>query len=180
MVDLQKHIPSSLQPPSRLRLLTVTIHYYISYDKDVTAQYYLLFTIANWHHIEVLLVLDRNDNIQQGKILRMFERIPWELGNYVKIRRHWQRSQFAVPYVNYELGRQVVAIYEADWIVTPINNTVLAENTEIHQEIVEVPLVPILGVHRVMDTYEVAFAFHSRGLDTLLFTDMDGYNITEL
>jgi hypothetical protein len=31
-----------------------------------------------------------------------------------------------------------------------------------------------------MDTYEVAFAFHSRGLDTLLFTDMDGYNITEL
>jgi len=38
----------------------------------------------------------------------------------------------------------------------------------------------ILGVHRVLDTFEVAYAFHARGLDTLLFTDMDGYNITEL
>jgi hypothetical protein len=47
-------------------------------------------------------------------------------------------------------------------------------------QLVEVPLNKILGVHRVLDTYEVVFAFHARGLNTLLFTDMDGYNITEL
>ncbi len=45
---------------------------------------------------------------------------------------------------------------------------------------VEIPLNKILGVWRVHDTFEVAFAFHARGLNTLLFTDMDGYNITEL
>jgi len=47
-------------------------------------------------------------------------------------------------------------------------------------ELVEIPLIRILGVHRVLDTFEVAYAFHARGLDTLLFTDMDGFNITEL
>ena len=38
----------------------------------------------------------------------------------------------------------------------------------------------MLGVHQVLDTYEVAFAFHLRNMSTLLFTDMDGYNITQL
>lgn len=64
--------------------------------------------------------MDRTDNIKMAKVLRMFERIPWTLGNYFKLKREWHKSQFAVPYVNYELNRQVVAIYEADWIVTPL------------------------------------------------------------
>lgn len=100
--------------------MTVNIHYYISYDKDNTAQYYLLFTIANWHHLELLLVMDRTDNIKLSKVLRLFERIPWELGNYFRLKRGWEKSQFAVPYVDYEMGRQVVAVYEADWIVQPL------------------------------------------------------------
>lgn len=41
----------------------------------------------------------------------MFERIPWTLINYVKMKRAWNASQFAVPYVDYENNRQVVAIY---------------------------------------------------------------------
>ncbi len=65
--------------------------------------------------------MDRTDNVKQARILRMFERIPWELGNYMKLRRSWTKSQFAVPYINYELNRQVVAVYEADFIVAPFN-----------------------------------------------------------
>lgn len=68
----------------------------------------------------MLLTVDRHDSIRAIKLLRMFERIPWELGNYFRLRRGWDRSQFAVPYVNQDLGRQVVAIYEADWIVEPL------------------------------------------------------------
>ena len=38
----------------------------------------------------------------------------------------------------------------------------------------------MLGVHRVLDTFEVAYAFNARESHSLLFTDMDGYNITQL
>jgi hypothetical protein len=127
--------------------------------------------------------MDRTDNIKLAKVMRMFERIPWTLGNYFRLKREWHKSQFAVPYIDYENDRQVVAIYEADWIVTPLtpeqlNN--LDTLQESYDELVEIPLNRILGVWRVHDTFEVAFAFHAHGLDTLLFTDMDGYNITEL
>jgi hypothetical protein len=121
LINLKQYIPDSVEAPSRLKLLTVNIHYYLSYDKDNTVQYYLIFTVANWHHIEFLVVMDRTDNIKQAKLLRMFERIPWTLVNYFKLRKSWEKSQFAVPYLDYENNRQVVAIYEADWIVTPLN-----------------------------------------------------------
>lgn len=120
VVNVKKYFPEDMQAPSRLKLLTVNIHYYISYDEDNTAQYYLLLTIGNWHHIEFLLVMDRTDNIKLAKVMRMFERIPWTLGNYFRLKRAWHKSQFAVPYIDYENDRQVVAIYEADWIVTPL------------------------------------------------------------
>ncbi len=55
-----------------------------------------------------------------------------------------------------------------------------ATQSTTNDDLVQIPLIKILGVHRVRDIYEVAFAFHSRGLDTLLFTDFDGENITEL
>ncbi len=80
----------------------------------------MLLTIGNWHHIEFLLVMDRTDNIKLAKVMRMFERIPWTLGNYFRLKREWNKSQFAVPYIDYKNDRQVVAIYEADWIVTPL------------------------------------------------------------
>jgi hypothetical protein len=38
----------------------------------------------------------------------------------------------------------------------------------------------MFGAHGVRDIYEVAFAFHIFGNDKLLFTDLDGHNITEL
>lgn len=43
-----------------------------------------------------------------------------------------------------------------------------------------IPLLGAFGSHWVRDTYEIAFAFHTFGSDKLLFTDIDGYNITEL
>jgi hypothetical protein len=38
----------------------------------------------------------------------------------------------------------------------------------------------MFGAHHVRDVYEVAFAFHTFSDDKLLFTDLDGDNITEL
>jgi hypothetical protein len=43
-----------------------------------------------------------------------------------------------------------------------------------------VPVVRLFGAHLVRDDSEVTFAFHTFGNDKLLFTDVDGYNITEL
>jgi hypothetical protein len=43
-----------------------------------------------------------------------------------------------------------------------------------------VPMVRAFGSHWVRDSSETAFAFHTFGNDKLLFTDVDGYNITEL
>lgn len=43
-----------------------------------------------------------------------------------------------------------------------------------------IPLLPAFGAHWVRDNSETAFAFHTFGNDKLLFTDVDGYNITEL
>lgn len=111
MINLKKYIPNHIDAPTRLKLLTVNIHYYISYDQDNTVQYYLLFTVGNWHHMEFLIVMDRTDNVKLAKLMRMFERIPWTLSNYFKLRRSWHKSQFAVPYIDYENNKQVVAIY---------------------------------------------------------------------
>jgi len=43
-----------------------------------------------------------------------------------------------------------------------------------------IPLLKAFGSHYVRDIYETAFAFHNFGQDKLLFTDVDGENITEL
>jgi hypothetical protein len=43
-----------------------------------------------------------------------------------------------------------------------------------------VPIIRAFGSHWVRDIYEVSFAFYTFGNDKLLFTDVDGYNITEL
>ena len=122
LVNLAKLFPETLKVPSPLRVLTVNIHYYIAYaTKDNLCQYYLLFTVSNWHHFELMLTVDKWDNIKTSKVLRMFERIPWALSNYVRIKRGWRASQFAVPYIDYENNRQLIAIYEADIIVNPVN-----------------------------------------------------------
>lgn len=118
MLVLKDYIPAEVKAPTRLKLITLTIHYYLSYQEDNIAEYYLLITTANWHHMELKVKVDRTDTILDTKLVRMFERIPgWTLKNYFRLRRDWEKSQFAVPYVNYELNRQVVAIYEADWII---------------------------------------------------------------
>lgn len=41
-----------------------------------------------------------------------------------------------------------------------------------------VPLLRAFGSHPVSDTYETAYAFHTFGTDKLLWTDMDGYDIS--
>jgi len=38
----------------------------------------------------------------------------------------------------------------------------------------------IFGSHLVNNHYEISFAFHTFGNDKMLFSDSDGYNITEL
>ncbi len=60
----------------------------------------MLLTVANWHHMEVSITLDYQDNIKDFKLHRMFERFPWKLQNYIKFKRGWSKSQFAVPYID--------------------------------------------------------------------------------
>lgn len=43
-----------------------------------------------------------------------------------------------------------------------------------------VPIIRAFGAHHVRDTYETAFAFHTFGNDKLLWTDMDGQDISEI
>lgn len=46
-----------------------------------------------------------------------------------------------------------------------------------------IPVVRLLGAHRVRDIYEVNFDFNETnviGYDNLLFVDLDAYNMTEL
>ena len=46
-----------------------------------------------------------------------------------------------------------------------------------------IPVVRLLGAHRVHDIYEVNFDFNETnliGYDNLLFVDLDAYNLTEL
>lgn len=62
--------------------------------------------------MELKVTVDRTDMVRDVKLIRMFERVPgWTLKNYFRMRRDWQKSQFAIPYVNYELNRQIVAVY---------------------------------------------------------------------
>jgi hypothetical protein len=43
-----------------------------------------------------------------------------------------------------------------------------------------IPLLGAFGSHAITDTYETAYAFHTFGTDKLLWTDMDGYDISEI
>ena len=52
-------IPTEIKYPTPIRVQTVTIHY--AYQDNRTVQYYLLLTVQNWHHMELMIKLDHND-----------------------------------------------------------------------------------------------------------------------
>lgn len=130
-----------------------------------------------------MITLNANDDLLAFKLERLFERFPWTLGNYLKYKRgRSYETYFAVPYVDYDNGRQLVLVYSVPYIVRE-KATTYAEKYSPHEYRMlggVVPLLRAFGSHWVRDTYETAFAFHTFGNDKLLFTDVDGYNITEL
>ena len=73
-----------------------------------------------------------------------------------------------------------MALYRMPAIVGESRFRKYSEKYEKHNYKMEgdFPLIPLFGSHYVDDTYEVVFDFHMFGQNRLLFSDMDGYNIT--
>lgn len=181
-IELAKIIPREVKYPTPLKIQTINIHY--SYEtNNKTIDYYLLLSVANWHHMELMITLNHNDDILGSKLERVFERFPWTLGNYLKYRRgRSYDTYFAVPYLDYEHNRQIVLVYSVPYIIRADAKT-YAEKYSAHKyEMLGdfVPMVRAFGSHWVRDSAETAFAFHTFGNDKMLFTDVDGFNITEL
>jgi hypothetical protein len=179
---MSKIIPKEVKYPTPLRINSINIHYFYEVDNK-TLEYYLLLSVANWHHMEIMLTLNHNDDLLSFKLERLFERFPWTLGNYLKYKRGKSyETYFAVPYIDYERDRQVVLVYSVPYIIRADAKTYDEKYSAHKYELLGglVPIVRAFGSHWVRDTYEVAFAFHTFGSDRLLFTDVDGYNITEL
>jgi hypothetical protein len=98
---LAKIIPREVKYPTPLRVHSINIHYYYE-TANKTLEYYLLLSVANWHHMELMITLSHNDDLLAFKLERVFERFPWTLGNYLKYKqgRNYD-TYFAVPYLDY-------------------------------------------------------------------------------
>lgn len=160
--------------PDPLRILTISI---VDHENDNNrTNYQLLLTVANWHHIEVSITLSaRGDTLFNLQLVRLFERYPWTLKSYVKFKPG-RNGFFAVPYYNKTAEMQFVIVYDL--------STSRRDNSySLELPSGTIPVVRILGAHRVRDIYEVNFDFNETnviGYDNLLFVDLDAYNMTEL
>lgn len=115
-IALDDIIPHQIKYPSPLKVQNIAIHY--AYDEGKEVEYYLLLTVQNWHHMEIMLTLDHQDEILGHKVERLFERFPWTLQNYFKYKRGRTYSTFfAVPYVDSEVSQQMVMVYQVPFIV---------------------------------------------------------------
>lgn len=160
--------------PDPLRILTLSI---VDHENDNNrTTYQILLTVANWHHIEVQLTVNsRGDTLYNLQLVRLFERYPWTLKSYVKFKPG-RNGFFAVPYYNRTAEMQLVIVYDLSGAGQRTVNTIDLPSGSI-------PVVRLLGAHRVRDIYEVNFDFNETnviGYDNLLFVDIDAYNMTEL
>jgi hypothetical protein len=95
---------------------TITIHF--AYDEGKVVDYYLLLSVANWHHMELMIQLDHQDSVLTYKVERLFERFPWELQNYFKYKRtRSYATYFAVPYIDKDEDRQLILVYEVPYLI---------------------------------------------------------------
>lgn len=100
-IELSKFIPKEIKYPTPLKVHSINIHYFYE-SANKTLEYYLLLSVANWHHIELMITLNHNDDLLAFKLERVFERFPWTLGNYLKYKRGRNYdTYFAVPYIDY-------------------------------------------------------------------------------
>lgn len=129
-----------------------------------------------------MISLASDDKIEFFKLIRLFERFPWELKNYIRYKRTASyETNFAVSYVSYPLRMQTVAIYYIPYILNAESTDYDLKYSPHAYELRDgVPLLKIIGSHIVKDATEVAYAFQTFGDRKMLFTDIDGYNITEL
>lgn len=116
-INLPQLIPKEVKYPTPLKVHSISIHYYFE-TANKTLEYYLLLSVANWHHMEVMITLSPNDDVLAFKLERLFERFPWTLGNYLKYKRgRSYDTYFAVPYLDYENQRQLVLVYSVPYII---------------------------------------------------------------
>jgi hypothetical protein len=117
-----------------------------------------------------VLIDNKKDNIYSAIVSRLYERYPWELVNYVKVKEG-RFGFFAVPYVNYNISSQFLAVYDTSFNA---KSYLLEQGSGLE-------VVRILGAHWVRDTFEVSFDFNQTNgfdYDNIMFVDVDGFNIT--
>lgn len=141
-----------------------------------TYTYGLLITVSNWHHIHLNISIN-GEKVVSSKILRLYERFPLSLVNYVKIKEP-PFGFFAVPYLNKTTQKQVVAVFDLkDYDETNITASK------------DIPLTPMIGAHYVNNSDEISFDFNETNrenhtmdgmYDNLLFVDVDSINLTSL
>lgn len=104
MIPLNSLIPEDVQHPRPLRVINVKIvDWFIDTADKNKLKYQLLFTVKNWHHLEIALTFDHDYDLLSFHLVRLYERVPypWKLVNYLRtIVRHNHTSYFAVAYVN--------------------------------------------------------------------------------
>lgn len=132
--------------------------------------------------MEIKVLLNHNDDILEFKLERLFERFPWELQNYFKYKRgRLYETYFAVPYIDYDIQKQVILVYSVPFILDREANSYDDKYSEHNYDLyMGVPIIRAFGAHYVRDTYETAYAFHTFGNDKLLWSDMDGQDISEI
>ena len=174
-------IPQDIKYPTPLRIQNIVIHY--AFDDGKQVEYYLLLSAQNWHHMEIIITLDHNDEIKETKIERLFERFPWTLQNYFKYKQGSSYSTFfGVPYVDFDQNQQLVMIYEVPFILNRHADNYKDKYSahEYSLYIERLPLLSAFGAHSIEGKFETAYDFHTFGNDKLLWSDMSGTSIHEL
>lgn len=175
-LNIHNMFDETLLIPDPLRIASVIVVRESKYQNQST--YGLLATVNNWHHIHFNITIE-GEKVISTKVLRLYERYPLNLVNYVKIKEP-PFGFFAVPYINKTTNRQVVAVYD---LRDHEDNLTLIQASK------DIPLNPLIGAHYVNNTDEISFDFNETNrqnwtgeskYDNLLFVDVDSQNLTSL
>jgi len=59
-IPLEQILPHEIKYPTPLRVQNIAIHFAFD-DQNKTVEYYLLLSVTNWHHMELMLTLSHQD-----------------------------------------------------------------------------------------------------------------------
>ena len=136
-IDIHKLFDNTLLIPEPLRISTVMIIRESMVLNNYT--YGGLVTVSNWHHIHFNVTIS-GEQVVSTKIIRLYERYPLTLVNYIKVKEP-PFAYFAVPYLNKTTNKQVVAVYDLKDYQDTNASAIRASK--------DIPLTPLMGAHYV-------------------------------